>query len=121
MTLDLRACLEYLVPGAIFDETADDYSLTVWRDPRPMPSQAQVEAAWPIVQQQRADAAAAAQTATANESTIKTQAAAALTANATYLALASPTTAQNAAQVKALTRQVNGLIRLATRRLEATT
>lgn len=36
----------------------------------------------------------------------------ALTVNATFLAIATPTAAQNAAQAKALTRQVNALIRL---------
>ena len=36
----------------------------------------------------------------------------ALAANATYLALATPTNAQNAAQIKALTRQHNAIIRL---------
>lgn len=37
----------------------------------------------------------------------------ALTTNATFLAIASPTTAQVAAQVKALTRQIDALTRLA--------
>jgi hypothetical protein len=48
-----------------------------------------------------------------NLSTIQQQAAAALAANRTYYALAAPTLAQVTAQVKALTRQANGLIRLA--------
>lgn len=36
----------------------------------------------------------------------------ALDVNSTFLALSNPTGAQNAAQAKALTRQMNGLIRL---------
>lgn len=57
----------------------------------------------------------------ANETTIRTQADQALATNATFLGIASPTNAQVAAQVKALTRQSNGLIRLALRRFDATT
>lgn len=44
----------------------------------------------------------------------------ALTNNRTFLALSSPTAAQNAAQVKALTRQMNGVIRLLLGRFDGT-
>jgi hypothetical protein len=43
----------------------------------------------------------------------------ALTNNATYIALASPSTAQNTAQVKALTRQTDALIRFLLRRFDS--
>lgn len=48
----------------------------------------------------------------ANAQTLLQRAAQALTNNATYLARQSPTSAQNTAQIQALTRQVNALIRL---------
>jgi hypothetical protein len=51
-------------------------------------------------------------TTPANQQSLYQQAAAALATNRTYVALASPTAAQTAAQVKALSRQNNGLIRL---------
>lgn len=57
--------------------------------------------------------------AVTNETTIRQQAESALAANKTFLAITSPTTAQIAAQVKALTRQNNGLIRMVLRRFEA--
>lgn len=47
-----------------------------------------------------------------NYDSILASARSALAANRTYVALASPTTAQTTAQVKALSRQVNGLIRV---------
>lgn len=47
-----------------------------------------------------------------NGETIYSRAEAALAANAAFLALGTPTNAQNAAQLKAVTRQVNALIRL---------
>lgn len=43
---------------------------------------------------------------------IHTKARAALGANATYLALASPSNAQNLAQIRLLTRECSGVIRL---------
>ncbi len=49
---------------------------------------------------------------TVNERSIRDKAKQALAINTTFLALATPTNAQNAAQLKALTRQVNALIRL---------
>ena len=67
-----------------------------------------------------ADARAAARTEAANETTIRDKATTALGTNTTFLGLTSPTNAQNAAQIKALTRQVNGLIRLTIRRLDGT-
>lgn len=51
--------------------------------------------------------------ATANLATLQQRAAAALTANATYLAIASPTSAQNTAQIQRMTKECNALIRLA--------
>lgn len=48
----------------------------------------------------------------ANARTILQQARDALVSNRTFLAIASPSNAQILAQVRALTRQVNGLIRL---------
>lgn len=55
-----------------------------------------------------------------NERTLRDQANTALANNAAYLALPSPTQAQAIAQVEALTRQVNKIIRLVLGRLEDT-
>lgn len=52
--------------------------------------------------------------------TIEAQAQTALANNAAYLAISSPTQAQAIAQVEALTRQVNKLIRLVLNRLDDT-
>lgn len=57
-------------------------------------------------------AQAAADTGEANRATLRDKANTALTTNATYLAITSPNAAQNTAQAKALTRQVNAIIKL---------
>lgn len=57
-------------------------------------------------------------TADGNAVTLQAKAQQALTTNSTYLALASPTAAQTTAQVKAITRQVNALIRLSIQSLD---
>jgi hypothetical protein len=54
-----------------------------------------------------------------NRATIEQRAQTALAANETFLALASPSNAQNAAQIKLLTRECQGLIRLAIKALDS--
>jgi hypothetical protein len=56
----------------------------------------------------------------ANRLTLQSRIAGALADNKTFLAIASPSAAQNAKQIKDLTRQVNGLLRLVGDRLDAT-
>lgn len=55
------------------------------------------------------------------EADLRSKASAALTANATYLALATPTVAQNTAQVQKLTRECNAIIRLLLGQLDSNT
>jgi hypothetical protein len=57
--------------------------------------------------------------ATVNQQTLQGKASAALAANTTYLA-GNPTTAQAVAQVAALTRQINALIKLQLGQLDDT-
>lgn len=54
----------------------------------------------------------------ANATTLRERADTAMANNRTYLAVASPTTAQNTAQIKALTRQNTALIRLVLNKLD---
>jgi hypothetical protein len=56
----------------------------------------------------------AARAAQANDATLRARVADALDANRSFLAVESPTNAQTLAQVKALTRQTQALIRLVT-------
>lgn len=67
--------------------------------------------------------AAAAETATsqrtANAATLRDRAAAALDANATFLAIGAPTQAQTLAHVKILTKESTALIRLALNLLDS--
>ena len=60
----------------------------------------------------QADARVALSSAVINKDALLVKAANALSVNATFLAIASPTTAQAVTQVKALTRQVNAIIKL---------
>lgn len=55
-----------------------------------------------------------------NAATLRTQAANAIDANKTFLAISAPSNAQVLAQTKALTRQVNAVIRLVIGSLEGT-
>jgi len=55
-----------------------------------------------------------------NGNTIRTQAGSALAGNRTYLALATPTAAQTTAQVRSLTQQIQGVIRLVLGQLDGT-
>lgn len=55
-----------------------------------------------------------------NRAALLSKAQAAIQTNATYLALAAPTAAQSQAQVAALTRQVNALIRIVAQLLDST-
>lgn len=75
------------------------------------------------VGQSALDAAVAAHVAVdrlGNEKTLRDSAAQALATNRTFLAITSPTNAQVSAQVKALTRQNNGIIRLLLQQFDGT-
>lgn len=90
---------------------------TVLREPTT--AQAVASAAAPILAAEAAANNVAAQQA-ANAETMRVSAVNALAANVNFLAIASPSTAQVTAQVKALTRQVDALIRLVGGQLDST-
>ena len=56
---DYSAVLSANYPGAQWSITGNDYDTLVWYDDTPKPSQAELDDAWPAVQQAQADAVAA--------------------------------------------------------------
>jgi len=56
---DYIAVLETNYPGAQWSLSGNDYATLVWHDGTPKPSQAELDGAWPAVQQARQDAVAA--------------------------------------------------------------
>jgi hypothetical protein len=56
-----------------------------------------------------------------NQRELITKASAAITVNNTYVARAAPTTAQNTAQIKALSRECTAIIKLLLKQLDDTT
>ena len=60
---DYTAVLTANYPSAQWSLNANDYDTLEWHDDTPKPSQAELDAAWPAVQQAQADAVAAKETA----------------------------------------------------------
>jgi len=60
---DYAAVLTANYAGAQWAINANDYDTLEWYDDTPKPSQAELDAAWPAVQQAEADAVAAKETA----------------------------------------------------------
>lgn len=56
---DYAAVLSENYLGAQWSINADDYDTLIWHDDTPKPSKAELDAAWPAVQQAQADAVAA--------------------------------------------------------------
>ena len=56
---DYAAVLSANYAGAEWSLSGNDYATLVWHDDTPKPSQAELDAAWPAVQQAREDAEAA--------------------------------------------------------------
>lgn len=114
----------------IATSTVEISGLTDYLDPLEAVVTGPVAGVWTItapdtVNQATLDAAVASEIAyrlaLQNTAALMVKAAAAQVSNATFLALASPTNAQTLAQVKALTRQSNALIKLASADLSNTT
>lgn len=89
------------MPETIIQDTSE---YTVWEDIRPNARTVRIEFK--------------AGSQGANRETLETRAQQALTANGTYLALPTPTAAQNTAQLQRVTRECSALIRLLLSRLE---
>jgi len=60
---DYVAVLSANYPDAQWTLSGNDYATLIWHDDTPKPSQAELDAAWPAVQQAQADAVAAKETA----------------------------------------------------------
>ena len=56
---DYAAVLRANYPDAQWSLTDNDYNTLIWFDDTPKPTQAELDAAWPAVQQAQADAIAA--------------------------------------------------------------
>jgi polygalacturonase len=56
---DYIAVLETNYPDAQWSLSGNDYATLIWHDDTPKPTQAELDAAWPAVQQARQDAVAA--------------------------------------------------------------
>jgi hypothetical protein len=57
--IDYSAVLTATHPGAQWSLYGNDYNTLVWHDNTPKPAQAELDAAWPAVQQAAQDAVAA--------------------------------------------------------------
>jgi hypothetical protein len=56
---DYIAALRANYPDAQWSIRANDYDTLIWHDDTPKPTQAELDAAWPAIQQAQADAVAA--------------------------------------------------------------
>lgn len=106
--LELAAAVNGQVPCAVVVGAS---GTQVFKDTPPVTASTVTNAIAASVAQDVAAANAQA-TLDANAAVLRQRGLAALVSNATYLAIASPTAAQVATQSKALTRQVDGVIRL---------